>query len=94
MRIITNKRGLAHISLASIHPTYKRGVARISFVCHAPFISDYSRMSKFLLASTRDVALERYHICYAILFTRFMTLPSPELEEVEIYLRPLDLMAQ
>ena len=33
-------------------------------------------------------------LCYAMLFTRFMTLLSPELEEVEIYLRPLDLMAQ
>ena len=29
---------------------------------HAPFISDYSRASKYLLMSTRDVALERYRI--------------------------------
>ena len=33
-------------------------------------------------------------ICYAMLFTRFMTLPSPELEEVEICLPQLDLSVQ
>ena len=31
-------------------------------MCHAPFISDYSRASKCLLMSTHDVALEQYHI--------------------------------
>ena len=54
VRIIANKRGMAHVSLASIQPTYKRGMARVSLVCHAPFISDYFR------ASTCNVALERY----------------------------------
>ena len=60
VRIIANKRGVAHISLASIQPTYKRGMARVLLMCHAPFISDYFRVSKRLLASTRNVALERY----------------------------------
>jgi len=59
-RIITNKRGVAHVLLANIHRTYKRGMTRISLVCHAPFISDHSRASKFLLASTCDIALEWY----------------------------------
>ena len=51
---------MAHVSLASIQPSYKRGVGHVSLVCHAPFISDYSRTSKCLLTSTRDVALEQY----------------------------------
>ena len=29
-------------------------------VCHTPFISDYSRVSKCLLASTCIIALEQY----------------------------------
>ena len=49
---------MAHVSLGSIQPTYKRGVACISLMCHTPFISDYSHTSKCLLTSARDVALE------------------------------------
>ena len=55
-----NNRGMAHVSLVNIQPTYKRGVARVLLVCHAPFISDYSCASKCLLASIHDVGLERY----------------------------------
>jgi len=34
-------------------------------LCHAPFINSYYCASKFLLVSTRDVALEQYciYIC-------------------------------
>ena len=53
----------------SIQLTCKRGEARILLVCHAPFISNYSRASKCLLASTCDIALERYcmyiGLCYS-----------------------------
>jgi len=65
-RIIANKRGVVHVLLSSIHLTYKRGVARILLVCHTPFISNYSRLSKFLLSSTRNVAFERYRTHLAL----------------------------
>ena len=58
--VCENKRGVAHVLLTIMYPTYKRSVVGISLVCHAPFISIYSRASKCLLASNRDVELERY----------------------------------
>ena len=63
-RIIANKRGVAHFSLTSVHVAYKRGVAHVLLVCHTPFNSDYSRTSKCLLMSTREIALERYRTTY------------------------------
>ena len=56
---------MACILLASIHPTYKRGMAHISLACHAPLIIDYSTASKCLLTRKCDIALEQYHICTA-----------------------------
>ena len=59
-RIIANERGVAHVLLVSILPTYKRGVACILLVCHAPFIIDYCCSSKCLLVNSHDVVLEQY----------------------------------
>jgi len=53
---------MVHVSLVNNRPTYKRGVARILLVCHAPFISNYFCVSNCLLASSRDVALEWYRM--------------------------------
>jgi len=60
-RIITNKRGMAH-ERNTYHASFISGLNTCKQnVCHTPFISDYSCTSKYLLTSTHDIALERYH---------------------------------
>jgi len=58
--IITKKRGVALISLASIHPCKCFSNTRKQNGCHTPFIGDYSITSKSTCASECDIALEQY----------------------------------
>jgi len=60
--IIAKKRGVALISLASIHLCNCFSNAREQNGCHAPLIGDYSITSKSTRASECDVALERYRM--------------------------------
>jgi len=43
--LMQDKRGVAHISFATIQPAYKRGVACILLMYHAPFINNYSKLT-------------------------------------------------
>jgi len=63
MRTIANKTGVVH-EWNTRHASFISGLnTRKWNVCHAPFIGYYSRASRCLLASTRNVALEQYLMC-------------------------------
>jgi len=50
---------MARILLASIHPSYKRGVARIKLVCHTPLISNYSSAANAHIPNIDDRIIEK-----------------------------------
>jgi len=75
-RIIANKSGMAH-EWNVCHASFIYGVNTCERnMCHAPFISGYSRVSKGLLVSTCDVALEQYHRHVPMLCTQLVWLAT------------------